>query len=414
MRERRWLYLVAVVGAVVCLGVALWTTLSAEFPAGDYPGPPCVGCDSAGPPIESLAHGQISAFFSTQPIMGSASLLLRAPFVGLVTLARGSMIAQYRFGTFICLLVAMLLFLPAGALMLRRGRSPAIVLILLAAILVGLPTIRSVFWGHPEELLGGALAVAAVLAAVHRRGVAAGVLLGLAVATKQWGLLAALPVLIAARGQRRQVIGASVVVAGVLIVPMLLVDPVRFVHQNFQAAVAQDGVTPTNVWWMFHRLGVDPATHEQINAVPSWITGYSHPLTIAIALALAVLYWWRGAGRHPYDVIQLLAMLFLLRCLLDPLAISYHLAPFVLAMATFEGLRRRGIPGVTITSTAMIYVVGLYQAPLNNQGLMNALYLVWAIPAFIYVATASFRPPVPLGGPAPQLDQPVDAQRASA
>jgi glycosyl transferase family 87 len=412
MQRRTWLFVVAGVGGLACLCVALWTTLSDVFPAGDYPGPPCIGCDSAGPPIESLVHGHVSGFFSTQPIMGSVSLWLRAPFVGLATLARGDLTAQYRVGTLVVLLAAMFLLLPAVALMLRRGQHPLIVLTVLAAILVGPTTFKAVFWGHPEELLGAALAVAAVLAAIHGRGVAAGVLLGLAVGTKQWGLFAVLPVLTVARGQRRQVVAASVVVVSAFVLPMLAADPARFVHQNLQTASAAIGVAPTNVWWAFHRLGIDPSTHEQINRIPNWMAELSHPLAVAVVLGLSGLYWRRSADRHPYDVLQLLAALFLLRCLLDPLAISYHHAPFVLTVAIFEGLRRRGMPVVTLTATAVILILGQYLAPLNKPDLMNAVYLMWGVPTVIYLIVSSFGRRVTLGVSMPQLDQPAVVSRA--
>jgi hypothetical protein len=361
-----------------------------------------------------LVHGHVSGFFSTQPIMGSVSLWLRAPFVGLVTLARGDLIAQYRVGTLICLLAVMFLLLPAAALMLRRGQHPLIVLTVLAAILVGPTTFKAVFWGHPEELLGAALAVAAVLAAIHGRAVAAGVLLGLAVGTKQWGLFAVLPVLMVARGQRRQVVVASGVVITAFVLPMLAVNPGRFVHQNLQTAAAQIGVGPTNVWWPFHRLGIDPSTHEQINLLPNLMSELSHPLALAVVLGLSGLYWLRSADRHPYDVLQLLAAVFLLRCLLDPLAIGYHHAPFVLTVAIFEGLRRRGVPMVTLTSTAAILILGQYLAPLNKPDLMNAAYLMWGVPTLIYLVGSSFGQRISLGASVPRIDQPAVASRAVA
>jgi len=54
--------------------------------------------------------------------------------------------------------------------------------------------------GHPEEVLASTLGAAAVIAAGYRRPGLAGVTLGLAIGTKQWALLAAPPVLLAALG----------------------------------------------------------------------------------------------------------------------------------------------------------------------------------------------------------------------
>src|SRR5919206_152441 len=79
----------------------------------------------------------------------------------------------------------------------REGRS-----LLLAMTIVALATISPMSWhaladGHPEEILGGALCVAAVLGAADgRRPIVTGFLLGLALATKQWAILVLGPVLL--------------------------------------------------------------------------------------------------------------------------------------------------------------------------------------------------------------------------
>ena len=57
--------------------------------------------------------------------------------------------------------------------------------------------------GHAEELLGAVLCVAAVLAAQRGRGGLAALALGLAIANKQWALLAIGPVLLALPPGRR-------------------------------------------------------------------------------------------------------------------------------------------------------------------------------------------------------------------
>src|SRR5439155_16894179 len=83
--------------------------------------------------------------------------------------------------------------------------------------------------GHPEELLTAALALGALLAAGRGRAPAAAVLLGLALAAKQWALLA-LPavLLVSAPGRRLRVLlgaGAEVVA---LTGPLALAEPRAF------------------------------------------------------------------------------------------------------------------------------------------------------------------------------------------
>ena len=232
-----------------------------------------------------------------------------------------------------------------------------------------------------------------MLAAAHRRALAAGVLLGLALATKQWGLFAVLPVLMLARGQRRQVAFVGAIVAGVFLPPMLAGDPAKFFEQNFNTVDAQLGVTPTNLWWPFHHPGFDPTVKQQLEVIPGALRMTSHPLAVALVLGLSVLYWQRSVGRHPYDALQLLALLFLIRCVLDPLTISYHHAPFVLTIAMFEGLCCRRIPMVTLTSTAAILVLGDFISPLGKPDLMSGLYLLWALSTITYLTVASFGRP---------------------
>jgi uncharacterized membrane protein len=66
------------------------------------------------------------------------------------------------------------------------------------ALVAGNPLmLQALSIGHPEELLGAALCVGAVLAALHKRPWLAAVLLGLAVGNKAWAVLAIGPVLLA-------------------------------------------------------------------------------------------------------------------------------------------------------------------------------------------------------------------------
>ena len=83
-------------------------------------------------------------------------------------------------------------------------------------------TLSAVHSGHPEEVLGGALAVLAVVCAARGRSLLAAVALGLAIGTKQWTLLAVLPVLFAAPATTRRNIA---VVAGTIGIVLALAAP---------------------------------------------------------------------------------------------------------------------------------------------------------------------------------------------
>ena len=60
-------------------------------------------------------------------------------------------------------------------------------------------------------------------------------------------------------------------------------------------------------------------------------------------------------------MLALLALLFLLRCLLDPVDNAYYHVPFLLSLMAWEGLVRRGLPLVSILSSVTIYYA-IYKA----------------------------------------------------
>src|SRR5206468_316455 len=100
--------------------------------------------------------------------------------------------------------------------------GPAVVVLVLANPL----TLAALDAGHPEELLAGALAVAAVMAAGERRPRVAALLLGLAVATKPWAALA-VPAVLAAlpRGRRLAPTMLAGGLAVAMVAPLALADP---------------------------------------------------------------------------------------------------------------------------------------------------------------------------------------------
>ena len=382
------------------LAVAASSYAAFSSPVGaDYPGPACKGCDFAGPPINALASGHLTRFFATQPFMGPFTLLLRAPVVAAARLAGGGELSQYRLGALICLLLAAAL---SGVLLAgmppRRWRW-LLRALLLALILAGPLTLKALWWGHPEELVGGLLCACAVLLASRGKPLLAGLTLGLAIATKQWALLAILPVLVVCERDRLRLLAVAAGVAALFIVPMLIGDPGLFLSQNLQAGLALSGahtagVTPTNIWFAYGKevatvIGSGGGTGY---AIPAALSAITHPLALATGLALPLLFWRRFPRPTAADALMLLALVFLMRCLLDPLTVSYHHVPFFVAIAASEGLRRRGLPVVTVLSAAALWAIAHWVAPTQNAVLLNAIYLAWALPVVGYLAFRCFLP----------------------
>jgi hypothetical protein len=394
MRLRIWGLLAAAFLVAASALLAFTAPLGGDYPAGACPGT----CDFAGPPIDALIHGDISRFFDLQPLMGSFSLLLRAPFAGIASAFDGGILWEYRLGAFPCILALALLAAWLWQLMARRGQSLVARAAVVALILASPMTFKSLFWGHPEELLGAAMCVASLILAARGRSLAAGILLGLAIATKQWAVLAFLPILLAARQDRLRLTVSAALAAAVFIGPMVLSDPGRFWDTQTAAAATQGnrGVTPTNIWWPYVHVISRQATgngHVALAyALPTGLNDISHPLVVLAAITLPLLFWRRRPDRRPEDALALLALIFLLRCLLDPLTYSYHHAPFLIALVAYEATRRRGLPMLGILAAVMLWLTASVVAPGGDPYLLNRFYVAWALPFAGYLALTLYFP----------------------
>ena len=87
----------------------------------------------------------------------------------------------------------------------------------------------------------------------------------------------------------------------------------------------------------------------------------SHPLIIAVSLPLTALAWGRGR-RGQSDALLLLALLLLLRCVLDTWDTVYYPIPFVLALLAWESLGERRRPAVLALSSTVLAWVSFHVA----------------------------------------------------
>jgi hypothetical protein len=329
--------------------------------------------DDAAPALQALLHGDLGRYAAVQPLMGSFSLLLRAPLAGLAQLLGGDAFAVYRAGALACLLAAALLGLAVARLMVQRGRSPAAAGLVALICAVNPATLDAVRLGHPEEVLCAALCVGAVVVAGQgRRPLLAGLLLGAAIGTKPWALLAVPAVLLAAPDRRARLLLPALGAGLLLTAPVALAN----LHRFLEAARGVGRYATTNAasaWWP-----VSSPHPERVFDTQTWRTVVSHQLpggitrstvglvVMAAVAALAIAYWRRLAERGPTDALALLALGFLVRCFLEPLPLTYNYVPLILALAAWEGLSRRRTPVVTLAALA---AVGLVLGRLRPAGL---------------------------------------------
>lgn len=332
-------------------------------------------CNDPAHAIYDLATGDPRGFFEHQPTMGPVSLVLRAPFAAIGREMEGDQLTMmYRLGVFGCLLATGLIGLGVlGAGAFRRGRNGLVLAALLLAIwLLGPGTVRAIWLGHPEEMVAAALAIAGVVAAMRGRVVPGGVMVGLAVATKQWGLLAAAPLVLAAPpgGRARALITAGLVALAATL-PMALGDFEAFRKATSDAVADVASTTQTNLWWPF-------TIHHRDNP-PGLIRDLSHPLVLMVGVALAAAAWVRRRDGSRDDALALLALILLLRCVLDLYTFSYHHAPFIMALAAWEVVARRRVPLLALGSSALLAATTWWAIPHWDQWVTWAFYCAWTL-----------------------------------
>ncbi|HEY2572323.1 MAG TPA: glycosyltransferase 87 family protein [Solirubrobacteraceae bacterium] len=356
------------------------------------------------PAFEALVHGHLTVFLQLAPVYGG-SLVERAPFALIPGLWGGGALAVYRAVAVPCLLAAALLGTYLFARMRSEGRPRFARALALAVCVVNPLTLRALELGHPEELLGACLCVAAVLLAAGERPLWAGLALGLAVANKEWALLAAGPVLLALPPRRRPaLVGSSLAVAALVLAPLLLVGSGGFSSSLRASAAAPAALFhPWQVFWFLgHHAPAVPAGSGALahgyRVGPSWTGEVSHPLILLAGLLLPVALWLRE--RRPRRIglrtaLLLLALLMLLRCLLDTWDIAYYPLPFVLALLAWEvrGAIARP-PVLSAAATVLAYVSFIWLPEHGSPDVQAAFFLAWSLPLALALGARLLGPPL--------------------
>lgn len=187
------------------------------------------------------------------------------------------------------------------------------------------------FWGHPEDALGLALAIYALVFALDDRWTGGGWLFGAAVATQPLVLLM-LPVLMARAGKQRVLaLGArSILPAVALLAAPLLAE----FHTTFHALFAQpnypriDHATPWT--WLAPRVG---GTGKNVMVAAG-------PGRVVALVAAGGLGWWARRWRDRPDLIVWAAAAALaLRCLTESVMVAFYVWP-TLALGLVAVVRR--------------------------------------------------------------------------
>lgn len=382
MRRRRppfEVFLLA--GGILLAAMVAWSTPA----TGDYwPGGKVIGDSNAAPAIDALAHGHIGAYLANQPLMGLVSILLRVPAAMVAHARPGHPLLEYRLGVVLCLCSAPLL--SAWLSRLSPGREwKAICLLACVLLIAGPGKIDAVRAGHPEEALTAVLAVSAVIAAQRQRQWWAGVILGLAIGTKPWAVLAAVPVLMTLRRGRWQAVAAAALVGGFAEIGAIA-DPSSFLARA-RGLGSIHLVSPYSLWW---QLGANmPATPLPSRTLPLGLSR-SSSLFLVTGLAVAAAIGWARKPKasqlsHP---LALLAALWLVRALADPHPNDYYYVPFLIATAVWEVYSLRRPPVLAVVAATLLSVT--YYLPFDDPSWPNSFLLGWSVLIGVYLARSAF------------------------
>jgi hypothetical protein len=399
LREQAPWIALALAGALVVAWVSLgqweWNDYDAE----------------ARPALDALLAGHITRFVQLAPAYGG-SLLIRAPFAAVPKLWGGGELSVFRAAAVPCLAAAVALGVWLAARVRRRGVSAWAAALALLLCVANPVTFNALQIGHPEELLGAVLCVAAVLAATSGRPLWAGALLGLAIANKSWAVLAAGPVLLALPDRRPRALVACAAVTGAILAPWALIGSGSFAAHAKGAAHTGTLFNPWQ-WWWFLGAHAHPAVgslsvvRRGYRVPPGWVATLAHPLIVAIALPLTVACLWlrrRGRASRPgHEALLLLLLLLLLRATLDPWDNDYYLLPFLIAIVVWEGLAHDRLPVLSLlASLAALFVTQVTAGtPFQfSPDMQAALFLLASVPAAVGICAALFAPRLTLAAPA--------------
>jgi hypothetical protein len=380
MQRLRENALCALMAGIGCASVA-WLSLYG-FAWNDYD-------TEARPAFEALIQGHVLGFLRLAPAYGG-SLVERAPFALLPGLWGGGALSIYRMVALPCLLASAALGVYLVARMRAEGRSNLAKAVALAVCIANPITLRAFELGHPEELLGGCLCVAAVLLAGAERPLLAGLVLGLAVANKEWALLAAGPALLTLPDWRQRAICVSsmVAIAAAVLAPLLIASWGAFAAT---AAPPSSIFQPWQIWWFFGHHG--PVVHGLFGAVkpgyrvaPSWAGRISHPSVLAAGALLTVALWLRRRRLDSRQAMLALALILLARCVLDTWDAVYYPLPFVLALLAWEVEDQERPPVLALAASVLVWISFQWLPGRISADQMAAFFLAWSLPLAAWLA----------------------------
>jgi hypothetical protein len=196
---------------------------------------------------------------------------------------------------------------------------------------------------------------------------------------------------------RRVKLGAiAFVVVAALTLPVAIGNAGGFYGASRQAGWAGERVYAFNAVWPLAptedrviSVGSDMSV-VTVRVIPPWMAHLLHPAIVLLTIPLTAAALRVRRRFRTEDVFALLALAFLLRCLLDPVDNAYYHVPFVLSLAFWEGLSWRRVPSLAALAALAIWFAFYKATMFHSIDMRNAVYLIVTMPFALALFTAVF------------------------
>lgn len=341
------------------------------------------------PSAQAMLSGNIAGGLEAAPAYGG-SLFPRLPTMAIAHWLGGGDLAIFRVGAATFLAAYFVL----GAWLVRSAakRSVRHGWATLAVVAATPVLLEPVTFGHPEELLAATLCVWGVVLARSDRAGAAGVVIGLAVMVKPWAVLALAPAFLISDGRRWRFTACAAASVSAMMAPFLIAAPGGFLSaQHGAATTPSSGIfRAQQLLWPLHQVTSrlsDGVVYSSYTG-PRWLIALSHPLIVALSPIFTGVLWARGHREHlRRNALSLLALLLVLRAVLDPWATTYYVVPAIIALTAHEILERRQLPVLALGSlTGAQLSFNAILIPTSQPNLQFIACALWSLPVIVVLA----------------------------
>jgi hypothetical protein len=119
----------------------------------------------------------------------------------------------------------------------------------------------------------------------------------------------------------------------------------------------------------------------------------NHPLVLAVAVAMTAVLWLRRRQLGQRDALLALALLLLVRCVLDTWDVVYYTLPFLLALLAWEvSAPTTRVPLLALSSTVLVWVSFHWLPWHASPDAQAGFFLAWSVPLVAWLGARVYWP----------------------